>query len=711
MKTLLPCIVITLSLQGAFSAAAQQRPLTVEDVRRNAPKVVVPSRVPQEGTPATRAESLVLAPYDDTALRLALELTGAEFLKGVDTERLVRDIAAQRAETMRELLPQIRKALEVEEAKEGDGAARFAMAPRVTGFASALMPAVASDVALPMRRSAMFDATAPNQWPDRKQTSTIVGEYEVVVDGMTANVRDELTLIFEERQVGWRHVKRETVEQNGDPSAVGRYMVESGTIDADGTSTVKAGKPRRLKPTSTHRATTETISEARVDRCPDAAGLARGQTHGSLSMRATSGAMGNGSPLLVDMTTKGTSTGRVDDAAALTGFDWEVTAESRIESLGDGENFRLENGMSLRHPASGAPSVTMKGLTITGVGTDERATKAHAAQEKMFLIAYLPLVGAYERAEESWRGGGCVALTPASGAEPKRLPSGEARRLVVEARHRYEAEAPAVPVEGTGSLGTLTPGEPVKTPAAAFVFTPKADGKGGGSATFKSISRRGIARDIHVYFDESDVEEISIEYGYSGFAFVDATAEDCPSMRPDGREVLTAQLRLVGIVDGSRRYEGTGRFSADIDGCGLTPNRADPGQINGGDPGWGGFRGDSFLGCTVTTVVPERTVQVSLRVSPPDDESPGAVDIRWTPISPAADARVASPCEPPWHAEHVKRLTEKYRGAARLEITDYDLMPKILDGGALRPGTYTDPEGSVEGTWTLTVKRAQGRKP
>ena len=733
----LPLTVIMLSVQGAFSAAGQQRPLTAADLGELKPQAVVPPGGLSQSTGSARTESLVLAPYDDTALRLALAVTGADFLKGTNAERLIGDAAAVRAEAMRQLLPEIQKARDAEAAREADAAwlmaprplqeaslaagrskGRLFTAPHVTlapvraEIAGRLMPAVASSAALRTGRPAAVHGTAPRQWPPAGHTSTAVAEYEVVADGMTANVREELSLIFETRQVGFRHVKRETVERNDDPAALGRYVVESGMIDARG-STVKALRPRRLKPTSTHRVTTETVREARVDRCPDAAGLTRGDTRASVSIRATSAATGNGGPLLMDITARGVSTGRVDDGATLTGFDWNVTAESRMESLGAGENFRLGNGMSMRVsslPDGPPPSVTGLSVTVTGVGSREAAQKMHSAQGDVLSGAFGPLLHAYDYAEDTWRGGGCIALTAASGAEPARLPGGEPRRLVVEARHRYETEPPAVPVAGQGSRGTLTPGEPVQTPAAAFVFTPDSGGKGGGTVGFKSTSRRGIARDITVYFDEADVEAISIEYEYSGFAFVDSTAEDCPDMRPDGREILTARLQLVAVWDGSRRYEGTGRFSADIDGCGLTPNRKDPGRAQG-NTGFGGFVGDNFLGCKVTTVVPERAVRVSLRVSRADDDSFGAVEIEWTPAGPAADARVTSPCEPPWHAEHVKSLTAKYRGPARVGITDPDVMPRMLDGAALRAGTYTDPNGSPEGTWTLTVAKPDGRSP
>ena len=729
---ILPFTIITLSLPAAFSAAGQQRPLTAADLRPTPAPVVPPTSGLRQGTSSERTESLLLAPYDDTALRLVFDLTGAEFLKGVDTARLIREAAAQRAEAMRELLPDIRRSLEADKADAAalmapgrmdpaSGTARSSRrsvpSPRITvvrsgSSAPVLMPAATSGPTPSLRR-AVIKAPVRRQWPNPGQTSTIVAEYEIVVNGITTNIREEVSLIFETRQVGFRHVQRETIERNDDPAAVGRYTVESGTIDADGTSTVKAAKARRLKPTSTHRMTTESIREARVDRCPDPAGLTRGQTRASVSIRATTAATGNGSPLLTDITAQGTSTGRVDDAAALTGFDWEVTAETRMESLGTGENFRLADGMSMRYfgPSGGpAPNVTMKGVTVTGVGSTETAQKMRGTQEKLFLDTFLPLLQSYDHAENSWRGGGCIALTTASGAEPARLSSGEARRLVVEARHRHETEPPAVPVAGSGSRGTLTPADPVRTPAAAFVFTPEAGGKGGGSVTFKSTSRRGIARNMDVYFDEVDVESISVEYVYSGFAFVDSTAEDCPNMRPDGREVLTARLRLLAVVDGSRRYEGTGRFSADIDGCGLTPDRKDPGRAEG-NSGFGGFVGDNFLGCKVTTVVPDRAVRVSLRVSPPEDGSPGAIEIEWTPAATAADPRVTSPCEPPWHAEQVKRLRSKYRGRARVEISDEDLMPKMLDGGDLRSGTYKEPNGSAEGMWTLTLRKTDGRTP
>jgi hypothetical protein len=163
---------------------------------------------------------------------------------------------------------------------------------------------------------------------------------------------------------------------------------------------------------------------------------------------------------------------------------------------------------------------------------------------------------------------------------------------------------------------------------------------------------------------------------------------------------------LVQSGDGSTVYAGTGRFSADIDGCGLTPNRKDPGGTGNGS-GFGGFNGDNFLGCKVTTVAPEREVRVTMEVLAYDD--PQYLKIEWQPVGRAPDVRVTSGCEAAWHAEQVKDLSAEYGREQRTEITDLDALQKIVLRGGLRPGTYQQPDGSPEGRWTLTVTKAARR--
>jgi hypothetical protein len=199
----------------------------------------------------------------------------------------------------------------------------------------------------------------------------------------------------------------------------------------------------------------------------------------------------------------------------------------------------------------------------------------------------------------------------------------------------------------------------------------------------------------------SDGGTIPLKVSYVGYKFVESSEEDCPDMRPNGAEVLTAKVRLVDAEAGvSYEYEGTGRFSVDIDGCGLTPNRGDPGMVHDRGDVPGDFHGDNFLGCKVTTVLPEHAVRVRVEVDMVDAQRPNYVKVEWEPVGPAPGTKVSTGCEPAYHAEYVKQMAGTYRGRQSRQIVDYDLLPRLAPGGELRTGVYrsVDDEGL-----TLTV--------
>jgi hypothetical protein len=106
----------------------------------------------------------------------------------------------------------------------------------------------------------------------------------------------------------------------------------------------------------------------------------------------------------------------------------------------------------------------------------------------------------------------------------------------------------------------------------------------------------------------------------------------------------------------------------------------------------GGFGGDNFLGCKVTTVVPEHAVQVSVEVNMVDVERPNYVMIEWTPTAGHVGVGVSTGCEPAYQAGYVKDITQEYRREQRRQITDYDLLPRLAPGGRLREGVYRSPD-------------------
>ena len=506
-------------VSGVLPATAQQRPLTAADFPKGNPKADESLRG-LKGKDLT--ENLLLRPYDGTALRLAFGKSSPEFLKGKSAEELIAELSMLRAESMKQVVPDILAPLnhrgtfgvkiQVPGAMLHQRRQEFTQARTVHPLA--FLTAVYAEA-----QRQLYEAPfeGPREFADNDYSITGVNEYEYVTQGMTANVREEIITSYETRHIRYRHVKRETVEQNDDPNAVGRHVVEQGTIDSrSGSNTIKSVHPRRLRPTSSFRVTTETIIEAKVERCPTADGLTRGETLFSMTVRGTAAAMSNGAPLFMEVVSPGKATGHVDDAASLTGFDWEVSSRSRHESLNAGDNYQLSQTTKMQIQnlhGDVAVSEERGQLVVSGVGSTEDARKLLSVQDASMVLTYGPLLNMYDQAEAGWRRGSCVELVVPSGTE-RRVRRGEAHRLVVEARHKYEAPPLAVPVTGAPAGGTLTPQNPVQTPSAAFTFKSEGEGENGGVVKFKSVSRRGIARDVNVGFvlEGKPVYKVTVSY-------------------------------------------------------------------------------------------------------------------------------------------------------------------------------------------------------
>jgi hypothetical protein len=69
----------------------------------------------------------------------------------------------------------------------------------------------------------------------------------------------------------------------------------------------------------------------------------------------------------------------------------------------------------------------------------------------------------------------------------------------------------------------------------------------------------------------------------------------------------------------------------------------------------------------------------------------------------APSPTVRTGCEPAYQAEYVKQMAGTYRGRQNRQITDYDLLPRLAPGGALRTGMYRSPDD--EGL-TITIGEA-----
>jgi hypothetical protein len=210
----------------------------------------------------------------------------------------------------------------------------------------------------------------------------------------------------------------------------------------------------------------------------------------------------------------------------------------------------------------------------------------------------------------------------------------------------------------------------------------------------------------------NEVQDVlRIRLAYVGFGYVESSEEDCPRMRPNGTEVLTAELSFVGSDfdehSSEVEYEGEGWFRVDIDGCGLTPNREDPGMVHDRGDVLGDFHGDNFLGCMLSTVVPQHEVRVRVTVYMEDGDEPdqpNSVGIEWEPIETPVAVDVKTECESAFHAQYVADITSMYQEGGGHGITNYDLLQQMVaPGGTFRQGTYRDSDW--EG-WTYTVEEA-----
>jgi len=507
---------IILCVSGALTSTAQQRTLTAADLPKTIPQF---DKSLQGVKGKALTEMIWFQPYDWSNLLLALNSTHPDFLKGVTAKELIWELSNIRAASFEELLPVILPAL-IERTVEprrhisedlGSYKLQFGQGRGMT----ALVFSGIFQAHVPL----LFYQIASTE--DKTGSENIISggfnEYEYVFNGLTANVREEIKFSVDKKYVTIHHLKREIVEQNGDPTALGRHVVERGFYgSASEKNSLQPRHPRKLKVVSTHRATTETIRQVTVERCPDGNGLSHGETLASSTIRITAAASISGSPVFMEVVSRGNLKGQVSDAAELMSFDWEVKSNARKESLNDGQNFGITGSMTLNSwdfKGAGTPSFNFGETNVTGVGTTEEAKKMLSIMNASRTDALALILLAYSFAETEWRNGGCIELVVASGSEPKKLTSGEARRVVVEARHSNDPSPTSVPVLGNPWGGTITPDKQVKTPSAGFTFKLGANGESSGGVRFSSVSRRGIAKDAYVDFNLGKVP-VKIELSY-----------------------------------------------------------------------------------------------------------------------------------------------------------------------------------------------------
>lgn len=634
-------------------------------------------------------KTILLAPSSATLLRQALAKAGPEWAPGGRVARALQKLSADVAEAIVQRMPAATGA-----AKgflplawgRSDELARGVFAlnkssqswrgwPTMTGFAT---------------RSGVAASVIASGRDETPETATVFAEMEQVADGYVLNERTEMTIIYDKRRVGVRMYKRTTIEKTQEPSAVPAF-VDAGTLyPGTGQRKVDRSGPSRLNTSSAERVTSTTVNEATVDRCPDVSGLSRGQT----VSRRTDAVKGTISAT-AEVLAQGTVVGNVDDAASLSGYDVDVKTDYKEQVPATGTDIRIETsfnyGKKTRSKNFRFGKQAPFAAEGTGDLTDGKATGTLIGELQIAAIPHLNW--AFDIAEKWWQGQNCLELVIASGAAPSELEKGETRQIVVEGRHLEEPAPPKIPVTGEAASGTLASKGPRSAPGATFALT-STSAEGGGAATFRSVSKRGIARPASVSFDENPAGVIRVVWTFQG---VVGERGWCPKGTGDGVMSMTGTLRYVrGAGEVVSHYEGVGRVKSDISHCrGLPPTNE---------------RED--IECAVRAKT-EHDVKVRMEITLVDI---GAYKILvdWNPVKNQSyisgrlvDVSVSGDCNPPRNSPRfisdLDWITEDYsRGDVSIETP---LGSQIAPGGVPRQGafTYNEPDPDDSGRWTLML--------
>lgn len=604
-------------------------------------------------------KSMFVKPSANAALMRALRKAGPEWAPDGELMRTLDDLSAEASKA-------IIQRLQGEMAAANRAASHTRTTPRRLASATLLPRQTLAgwrDWLAPVPRfgtgletAVWFGAGSQVAAPE---TFTVFLEAETVAQGNILNERTETTMIYENRRVGVRMSKRTTIEKGGaDASAVGRYFVELGTAyPSTGKRELDKSNPRRLKPTGSARLTMTEVTEAMVGRCPDEGGLSRGVTRASVVTRGTA-AFGRGTaPSSMELLSEGTVAGTVDDAAALVGFEVDTKTDLNQQNPDAGTDLRIGRGLKYGvNTKNSGVKVSTTPFTVAGTGGEEPGNAENLASlmDATPLASLAHVTMALDMAQKWWRGKKCLELVVTSGGTPARLGKGDTRRVVVDARHLDEPAVPKIPVTGEPSSGRLSPKQAV-TASAGFAFTTIGP-NGGGGATFSSVSKRGIAKEISISFEEEETPD-SISFMLKTEGIDTDTGESCdPSS-----EVLEGKFVAVRRDGNKVYYRGRARRTTKEVDCQMKPGPAEE------------------VPC-MTTLIGSADVDVTITTGEWEGNSDDqGVLIEGKPIPGSIRSTASGNCQAshaPWMIEQYKRMAAHlFRGMAV---------------GPLKPGSYKD---------------------
>lgn len=234
-----------------------------------------------------------------------------------------------------------------------------------------------------------------------------------------------------------------------------------------------------------------------VELCPDA----QGKTKVTFDMRMDTNGAGGGNTAGIQFSMQGSGDGTVNDEAALTGLDMEVTSGLSSQSAKAASNGQIQ-GEFAEVQSSGnytnvqdlnniqAANVTAKTTRASSKAKQATVDAAYNVGSKMsFMLAYFALY----QAEKLWQNGYCLEILIEGAEDSNTLPPSEKDSFTAKVRHKFEGVELDAPISGalTGEK-SLTPLEKTKAPVN---YTYEAPSEKDKTATVKleTRSKRGVA--------------------------------------------------------------------------------------------------------------------------------------------------------------------------------------------------------------------------
>lgn len=234
-----------------------------------------------------------------------------------------------------------------------------------------------------------------------------------------------------------------------------------------------------------------------VDLCPDA----QGNVKVTFDMRMDTNGAGGGKAAGMQFNFQGGGNGMVNDDAALTGLDLDITSGLATQSASPETGGQIQGQFAeVQTKVSATNMQDIKNIQESNhiakvTRTSSAATQAtvNAAYNlglKMgFMFAYLTLY----QAEQLWQKGYCLEILIEGAQDNNTLPPSEKDAFTARVRHKFEAAEIDAPITGTLSgEKSLNPLEKSKAPVN---YTYEAPEEKDQTATIKleTRSRRGVA--------------------------------------------------------------------------------------------------------------------------------------------------------------------------------------------------------------------------